>query len=79
MSERTAGQNLHEAITRGANKIFDWEKVEGKGRDQINVRVDNTCIPRRFLRRAGFNRRWTKPRRYKSPHRHVPSSRGERD
>lgn len=40
MSDRMAARNLHEAIIRERNKIFDW----GKRRNQINGHVDNTCI-----------------------------------
>lgn len=48
-----AARNLHEAIIRERNKIFDREKGRKRKkkkekenrRDRINGRVDNTCTP----------------------------------
>lgn len=42
MSDRMAARNLHEAIIRERNKIFDWEKKDGT---KINGHADNAYIP----------------------------------
>lgn len=39
MSDRMVARDLHEAIIRERNKIFDWKKDGIK-----NGRVDNMCI-----------------------------------